>query len=135
MMPSGAFLVMQRLYVPPPVSSGVSLGATILPAISIEVTPGTLDFGTLAPGQTSSEHTLNISNTGGCNVSVTADVTDTAGDLYVSGLLLDSGIWSSYSAAVEKSTAVDAGAVLDVPDDYAGVGTQEGTLIFWAEMA
>ena len=135
MMPSGAFLVMQRFYVPPPVSSGVSLGATILPAISIDVTPGTLDFGTLAPGQTSSEHTLSISNTGGCNVSVTAEVTDTAGDLYVSGLLLDSGIWSSYSAAVEKSTAVDAGAVLDVPGDYAGVGTQEGTLVFWAEMA
>jgi len=133
MMPSGAFLVMQRFYVPPPVSSGVSLGATILPAISIDVTPGTVDFGTLAPGQASSEQTLSISNTGGCNVSVTADATDTAGDLYARGLMLDSGIWSSYSAAVEKSAAVDAGAVLDVPDDYAGVGPKEGTLVFWAQ--
>ena len=135
MMPSGAFLVMQRFYVPPPTSSGVSLGATIRPAISIEVTPGTLDFGTLAPGQTSSEQTLGLSNTGGCNVSVTADVTDTADNLYVAGMLLDSGIWSSYSTEVAKSATDSVGAVLDVPDDYAGVGTQEGALIFWAEKA
>jgi hypothetical protein len=135
MMPSGAFLVLQRLYVPPPTSSGVSLGVTIRPAISIEVTPGTLDFGTLAPGQTSSEQTLGLSNTGGCNVSVTADVIDTAGNLYVRGLLLDSGIWSSYSTEVAKSATDSVGAVLAVPDDYAGVGTQEGDLIFWAETA
>ena len=135
MMPSGAFLVLQRLYVPPPTSSGVSLGATIRPAISIEVTPGTLNFGTLAPGQTSGEQTLGLSNTGGCNVSVTADVTDTADNLYVAGMLLDSGIWSSYSTEVAKSATDSVGAVLDVPDDYAGVGTQEGALIFWAETA
>jgi Protein of unknown function (DUF3344)/CARDB len=132
MMPSGAFLVMQRFYVPP-VSSGVSLGATIIPAVSIEVTPDTLDFGTLAPGQTSSEQTLGISNTGASNVTVTADVADSAGNLYVSGLLLDSGIWSSYSATVEKAASVNAGATLEVPGGYTGVGTQEGTLILWAE--
>ena len=86
-------------------------------------------------GQASSEQPLSISNTGGCNVSVTADATDTTGDLYARGLMLDTSIWSSYSAAVEKSTAVSAGAVLDVPGDYTGVGTQEGNLILWAEMA
>ncbi len=133
MMPSGAFLVMQRFYVPPAVSSGVSLGATIIPAVSIEVTPGALNFGTLAPGQTSSEQTLGINNTGACNVTVTAEVADTAGDLYVSGLRLDSNIWSSYSATVEKAASVNAGAALAVPGGYTGVGTQEGTLILWAE--
>ena len=133
MMPSGAFLVLQRYSTPPTVSSGVSLGASIIPAVSIEVTPDTLNFGTLAPGQTSSEQNLGISNTGACTVAVTSDVSDTAGNLYVSGLLLDSSIWSSYSATVEKAASVNAGAALDVPGSYTGLGTQEGTLTIWAE--
>ena len=125
----------QETYIPPPASSAVALGATILPAVSIEVTPGTLDLGTLAPGQSSSERILSINNTGGSKVTLTADVTDTAANLYVSGLLLDSGIWSAYSAEVLKSAIVNTAVVLDVPGNYAGVGTQEGTLIIWAEMA
>jgi len=114
-------------------TSCVYLGANIIPAVSIEVTPDALNFGTLAPGQTSSEHTLSISNTGVYTVAVTADVTDTADNLYVSGLLIDSDKWSSYSATVEKAASANAGVVLDVPGGYTGVGTQEGTLILWAE--
>jgi len=125
----------QETYQLPPASSAVTLGATILPAISIEVTPGTLDFGTLAPGHSSSELILSINNTGGSKVTLTADVTDTAANLYVSGMLLNSGIWNAYSAEVLKSAIVDTAVVLDVPGDYAGVGTQEGTLIIWAETA
>jgi parallel beta-helix repeat protein len=123
----------QETYQLPPASSSVTLGATILPAISIEVTPATLNFGTLSPGQSSSECILSINNTGGSKVRLSADVTDTANNLYISGLLLDSGIWSAYSAEVIKSAIVDTAVVLDVPGNYAGVGTQEGTLIIWAE--
>ena len=133
LMPSGAFLVLQRYSTPPTVSSGVSLGASIIPAVSIEVTPDELDFGTLAPGQTSSEQSLGITNTGASNVAITAGVTDTDGNLYASGLLLDSGIWSSYSATVDKAGSVNAGAALAVPGGYTGLGTKEGTLILWAE--
>ncbi|MCG7847678.1 MAG: DUF3344 domain-containing protein, partial [ANME-2 cluster archaeon] len=133
LMPSGAFLVLQRYSTPPSASSGVTLGASIKPVISIEVTPAMLNFGTLAPGQTSSEHNLDISNTGSCNLTVTAEVAGTADNLYVSGLQLNSGIWSSYSAIVEKTTSANAGVVLAVPGSYTGVGTQEGTLILWAE--
>jgi parallel beta-helix repeat protein len=122
-------------YTPVSVSSDVSLGATILPAISIEVTPDTLNFGTLAPGQTSSEHILDISNTGGRNVMITAEVSGMGNDLYVYGLMLDSSIWSAYSTEIIKGTVVDVSAVLDVPDDYTNVGIQEGTLILWAETA
>ena len=133
MMPSGAFLVLQRYSTPQTVSSGVSLGASIIPVVSIEVTPDTFDFGTLAPGQTSNEQSLGITNTGASNVAIMADVADTASDLYVSGLQLDSGIWSSYSATVEKAGSVNAGAALAVPGGYTGLGTKEGTLILWAE--
>ena len=133
--PVGAVLVLKRGSETAATGRTVQLGATILPAVSLEVTPDAVDFGTLAPGQRSDVQMLTLSNTGGCDVSVTADATDTAGDLYARGLMLDTSIWSSYSAAVEKSTAVSAGAVLDVPGDYTGVGIQEGNLIFWAEMA
>jgi len=132
-MPSGAFLVLQRYSTPPTVSSGVSLGASIIPAVSIEVMPDELDFGTLAPGQTSNEQNLGVTNTGASNVRVTADVSDTASDLYVSGLRLDSASWSSYSTTVEKAASINAGATLEVPSSYTGLGTQEGTLIVWAE--
>ena len=125
----------QETYQLPPASSAVTLGATILPAISIEVTPGTLDFGTLAPGHSSSELILSINNTGGSKVTLSADVTDTAANLYVRGMLLDSGIWNAYSTEVLKNAIVDTAVILDVPGDYAGVGTQEGTLIIWAETA
>jgi subtilase family serine protease len=114
-------------------TSCVYLGANIIPAVSIEVTPDMLNFGTLASGQTSSEHTLSISNTGTYTVAVTADVTDTADNLYVSGLLLDSSIWNAYTTEIIAGAAVDPVAVLDVPGSYSGVGTKEGTLVFWAQ--
>jgi hypothetical protein len=115
------------------VSSSVSLGASIIPAISLVVTPGSIDFGKLSPGQTSSAHTLTLNNTGGYGISVTADVNDTASNLFVNGLLLDSNAWSAYSTSIDSKTSKQAGASLKVPDDYAGVGAKEGTLVFWAE--
>ncbi|MCD4767177.1 MAG: DUF3344 domain-containing protein [Methanosarcinales archaeon] len=114
-------------------TSCVYLGANIIPAVSIEVTPDMLNFGTLASGQTSSEHTLNISNTGAYTVAVTTDVTDTADNLYVSGLQLDFNIWNAYTTEITAGAAVDPIAVLDVPDSYTGIGAKEGTLVFWAQ--
>jgi hypothetical protein len=120
---------------PPPVSSGVSLGATIRPAISLVVAPDALDFGELAAGQTSGVHTLTLNNTGGYGISVSAEVNDTASNLFVDGLLLDSSAWSAYSASIASGGSKPAGASLKVPGDYAGVGAKEGTLVFWAEMS
>ena len=116
-------------------TSSVYLGANIIPAISIEVTPDTLNFGTLASGQNSSERTLNISNTGSYTVEVTADVTDMADNLYVTGLLLDSSTWNTFITEITAGAAVDSVAALDVPGNYPGVGAKEGTLVFWAQKA
>jgi len=66
-------------------------------------------------------------------VAVTADVTDTADNLYVSGLLLDSSIWNAYTTEIIAGAAVDPVAALDVPGSYSGVGAKEGTLVFWAQ--
>ena len=115
------------------VSSKVSLGASIIPAISLVVTPDAIDFGKLSPGQTSSAHTLTLNNPGGYGISVSAEVNDTASNLFVNGLLLDSNAWSAYSTSIDSKTSKQAGASLKVPDDYAGIGAREGTLVFWGE--
>jgi hypothetical protein len=129
--PVGAVLVLKRA------ESGriVQLDATILPAVSLEVNPDAVDFGTLAPGGQSDTQMLTLSSAGSCTIAVTASVTDSAADLFVDGLLLDSDSWSAFSRSIANGGAVNAGLVLDVPDEYAGVGTQEGVLIFWVETA
>jgi len=73
------------------VSSSVSMTTNIIPAISLVVTPEIIKFGELSPGETSGTHTLTLNNTGGNILSVTAEVTDTADNLFVEGMLLDSG--------------------------------------------
>jgi len=133
--PVGAVLVLKRGSKTVAAGRTVQLGATILPAVSLEVTPDEVDFGTLAPGQRSDTQMLTLSSAGSCTIAVTASVTDSAADLFVDGLLLDSDSWSAFSRSIANGGAVDAGVVLDVPDKYAGVGTQEGVLIFWAETA
>jgi len=131
--PVGAVLVLNRGSETPVPGRTVQLGATIPPAVSLEVNPDAVDFGTLAPGGQSDTQMLTLSNAGSCTITVTASVTDSAADLFIDGVLLDSDSWSAFSRSIAKSEAIDASVVLDVPDDYAGVGTQEGVLIFWAE--
>ena len=116
-------------------ATAVSLSATIIPAISIEVTPGALDFGTLSAGETSEGHTLRIKNKGATDSKVTAQVTDVAKGLYEDGLMLNSGNWDGYSNVVESETTETVQASLQVPDDYIGIGSMEGKLVFWAEVS
>jgi len=133
--PVGAVLVLKRGSQTAASGQTVQLGATILPAVSLEVTPDAVDFGTLAPGGQSDTQMLTLSNAGSCTITVTSSVTDSAADLFIYGVLLDSDSWSAFSRSIANGGAVDAGVVLDVPDEYAGVGIQEGVLIFWAETA
>lgn len=113
----------------------VSLTANIAPAISIEVSPTSIDFGNLAPGHTSDAHTLVIENKGGLPVKVTAEVTVQAQDLFVTGLKLDDNPWSLFDATVNVNDGREVQVKLAVPLNYAGVGQKSGTLIFWAEEA
>ena len=109
------------------------LSATIRPAISIEVTPSDIDFEELAPGDTSSKSNLTIKNNGASNISVTANVTDSAWNLYVDGLDIDDKPWKSFSQIVLKNDSRIASASLKVPETYEGVGSKEGRLMFWAQ--
>ena len=115
------------------VSSSVSMTTNIIPAIALVVTPGNIEFGQLSPGETSEAHTLTLENNGGFDISVTADVSDTANDLFVDGLLLDSAAWDVYGTSIAAAGLDTADTALEVPGDYLGVGAQVGTLMFWAE--
>jgi hypothetical protein len=114
-------------------SPKVRLSATIRPSISIEVTPSDIDFGELAPGDTSRKRNLTIKNSGASSISVTANVTDDAGNLYVDGLNIDDKPWKSFSQIVLKNESKIASIALKVPEIYEGVGSKEGRLMFWAE--
>ena len=78
---------------------------------------------------------LTHSNIGKSTITLTADMTDTVNDLYISGLLLDFDDWSIYSRSILTGEAVDASIMLNIPDDYAEVGIQEGKLTFWISEA
>ena len=116
-------------------ATAVSLSATIIPAISIEVTPGALDFGTLSAGEISSEHTLHIKNKGATDTTVTAQVTDVAKGLYEDGLMLNSGTWDGYTNVIDSETTESVQTSLHVPADFIGIGSMEGKLVFWAEVS
>lgn len=113
----------------------VSLSTNVVPAISIKISPLSIDFGNLVPGHTSNAHTLSIENKGGMPIKVTAQVTDQAQDLFVTGLKLGNSSWESFDTIVDVNDREEMQAKLVVPLNYAGVGQKAGTLIFWAEEA
>jgi len=127
--------VLKRALESAPTTRVVQQGATILPAVSLVVTPDTLDLGKITQGEQSKMQTLTLSNTGKSTINVTADITDTVNDLYISGLLLDFDDWSTYSRSILTGETADASIMLNVPDDYTEVGIQEGKLTFWISKA
>lgn len=111
----------------------VSMTATIVPAISFTVTPESIDFGdNLAPGDSSAAFPITVENTGAWQLLITTQVTDTAHDLYVDGLSIHDVHWQDFGISVARDTAVECDVVLSIPETFPLVGTQQGTLIFWA---
>jgi hypothetical protein len=110
----------------------ISLNATIRPAISIEVTPGKLDFGKLAPGDTSERSDFTIKNYGTCDVYITTDVVEEE-NIYKQGLVIDRNSFESFNITIVKKMSKTPHVALHVPENYKGVGNKTGTLIFWAE--
>jgi len=118
---------------PPADGSAVSLKTVIKPAVSIEITPSSVNFGSLGPGENSTKHQLHITNKGSTSIDVTPEVTDTAQNLYVKGVQINAELWSGYQTQLIPSGTEKADMWLKVPVDYAGVGTKEGVLTFWAQ--
>jgi len=113
--------------------SEILMSAKIRSAISIEVTPDKLDFGKLAPGDTSNRNNITIKNFGTCTIYVTTDVADEKGNLYKQGLDIDGNSCELFNVTVVKNILKTPYIALNVPKTYEGVGSKTGTLIFWAE--
>jgi subtilase family serine protease len=114
-------------------NASVSLRTNIMPAIAIEVSPSSIDFGELSPGETSGGSSLTVRNRGGFSINVSAQVTDSADELFVNGALLNDKLWDIYSAVIPKSGEDKPVAKLHVPEDYEGAGSKGGTMTFWAK--
>nr|WP_321498727.1 PGF-pre-PGF domain-containing protein [uncultured Methanolobus sp.] len=116
-------------------ATAVSLSTKISPSISIIVTPEAIDFGKLSAGMSSEAHKLTIFNKGNSKTYVTSEVIDVAKDLYVDGLELDNSSWVNYKKEISKGSSVGSSVKLNVPEDFVGIGSMEGKLIFWAELS
>lgn len=116
-------------------NASVSLRTNIIPAIAIEVIPTSINFGELSLGETGGGSSLTVKNKGGYSINVSAEVTDSAENLFVEGVLLNDKLWSQYSAVIPKSNDDTPVAKLHVSEDYAGAGNKEGTMMFWAKKA
>ena len=136
MLPSNAFLVLWHTLPEPTPTPGdgiaVSLAAYIKPEISIEVTPSDLNFGSLGPGEISPTNQILIENKASSNLSVTAEVTDTAQNLYVKGLQINNATWTDYQTQLVPNATEKAYLRLKVPVDYPKTGEKKGVLMFWA---
>ena len=117
----------------PTVNRDVGVTADIIPAISFSVSPGSIDFGSLGPRDTSDPQSITVTNSGAWDLLITTTVTDAAQDLYVSGLELDDVTWDAFSMPVPREGADQCMARLTVPETYTRTGLQSGTLIFWAQ--
>jgi len=107
------------------VGEEVALEAYIIPAIEFTVDPGSIDF------DTGGLRTVTITNTGAWDLSVTGSVTG----LYADGLKLDGEPWSSFNATIKRDGHQEIDVSLTVSENYAKVGKQSGTIVFWAAEA
>ena len=113
--------------------SSVSLTTNILQSFSVSFSVDSLDFGDLAAGQTSAPKEMRITNSGGCDVIVTAEVTDSSDDLYKRGLWIDDDFRPDYEKTVQKDRTATSEIVLKVPSNYVSTGNINGTMILWVE--
>jgi len=103
--------------------------------VAISVSPGSIDFGTVQPGQSSDEKTLNVENIGFVPVDVSASL-ESATPVF-DYLRLDSKVnlssWGITGLVGGQLKGVSAQLV--VPRGYAAQGTETATLVFEASPA
>ncbi|MDD5591199.1 MAG: prenyltransferase/squalene oxidase repeat-containing protein [Dehalococcoidales bacterium] len=114
-------------------TSQLGLEAEIMPAISLNINPSSIDFGTLGPRDISLPQTVTATNTGAWQILVTCTISDEANGLYIEGITLDEIPWDDFSDTIGRGGSRDYDVTLTVSENYSGVGAQTGTIIFWAE--
>jgi hypothetical protein len=119
-------------------TSSVGLTADVPDIVAISVDPTVIDFGTLYPGQTSSEESITVTNIGTHKVNVDADVSGSSSALFYYNLQMTNNDGWTYRSWGNLITGLAMGEVdevqtqLPVPSDYTPSGTETGLLIFTA---
>lgn len=112
---------------------GALTRSIMVPEVSITVFPHTIDFGSLAPGESSENKSIFLNNTANSTVSVTAQIGGESASLYRDGLNIDGTLWDKFQETLNKDEMHQALIQLQVPINYSTIGANTGTLIFWAE--
>lgn len=118
-----------------------SLNATanvVIEMVGIDLDRDSIDYGDVAPGDSSAVEPVGIDNIGTLDCDVTLEVNGadaTTQSFYEQSLYVDGGLYNSdaviASIAVAGSESVDT--QLQVPLSWAeGTGAQDATFIFWA---
>jgi len=97
--------------------------------ISFTLDVGSLNFGTMQPGETASS-SLNITNTGDLPIYVEATVA--GADIFQDHLYLNQVLWENFSSNIPINQTSNVALQLNIPEGYGGNGQKNGNLIFWA---
>jgi len=123
----------------PPANASLTATANlIMPVVGIDVDPGSIDYGDIAPGESSAVEVVSITNTGNvdCDVTLEVDGADaTAQEFYELSLYIDGSLYdiATVIASIDAGDSQDVDSQLQVPLSWDVPGEQEATFIFWAE--
>lgn len=97
--------------------------------VSFVVAPNALDFGTLAPGSSSTK-SFTVTNNGTVGIHVESIASGDA--LFTENLDLNSVSWKNFKTDINKNDSQNINASLSIPADYSGDGAKSGQLTIWA---
>jgi len=122
-----------------------NLEVTLIPALSIEVSPNSINFGTLGPGDTSQAFALRLTNGGSLNAKVSVTVVDYESTVFQDCLQLaeeSQGAWVHWRSYGKKDIEGHGGTKtiyvrLQIPTNYPTpvIGVNTGKITFWLEPA
>jgi hypothetical protein len=111
-------------------SVNIEKGQVQASRISFLVTPSSIDFGTLKPGESASKN-LTINNSG--TVAITVESIVGGDEIFLNNLLLDAISWKNFREHVAAGNAKEVSAALNAPLIYtAQEGNKTAALTFWA---
>jgi predicted phosphodiesterase len=126
---------------PEPLRSSVSLVATTnltMSMVGIELDRDSIDYGDIAPGESSAVEVVGITNIGTVDVDVKLEVDAAnfaAQSFYEQSLYIDSSLYNidAVIVSIKAGLSKDVSTQLNVPVSWVELGAQDASFIFWAE--
>ena len=100
------------------------------PVIGFMVSPNSINFGTLKPGEQNSQ-TLSFRNTGNVSLNITAEVTDSSG-LFSDNLRIAGLRPADFRSGLAAGQSREVTAGLRVPENFSASGLRKARIVFWA---